>query len=152
MLRTRVTGHGPPTTGPPAGMYLLDTNVCIHLLNGSSEPLVGEFRRRRPSEIALCSIVKGELSYGARKSRDSAHNLRLLERFFAPMRSFPFDDRAAERYGAIRFVLERSGSPIGANDLLIAAIAIARDAVLVTHNVREFTRVPDLKLEDWEAG
>lgn len=131
-------------------MFLLDTNACIRVLNGSSDRLIGRLREHRPSELRLCSVVKAELSYGARKSSDPARNLRLLERFFDPFTSLPLDDRCADAYGAIRHELERSGLPIGANDLLIAATAVAHEAVLVTHNVREFGRVPGLRLEDWE--
>ena len=133
-------------------MVLLDTNACIRVLNGTSTTLVARLRASRPSEIKLCSVVKAELLFGARKSSDPARNLRLLERFFEPFESLPLDDACAAAYGAIRYELERSGLPIGANDLLIAATAVAHDAVLVTHNVREFSRVPGLRLEDWEAS
>lgn len=132
-------------------MYLLDTNACIRVLNDSSSRLVERLQQHRPSELRLCSVVKAELLFGARKSTDPARNLRVLRRFFEPFASLPLDDAGAESYGAIRFALERSGLPIGANDLLIAAIAVAHDAVLVTHNVREFSRVPGLSLEDWEV-
>jgi len=96
-------------------------------------------------------VVKAELLFGARKSARPAENLRLLERFFATFSSLPFDDDSADRYGSIRFDLERAGTPIGANDLFIAAIAMANDAVLVTHDVEEFSRVIGLRLEDWQA-
>ncbi len=131
-------------------MYLLDTNACIRVLNDSSPRLIERLRQRRPSELRLCSVVKAELLFGARKSSDPARNQRVLRRFFAPLVSLPLDDASAEAYGAIRFELERSGLPIGANDLLIAATAVAHGAVLVSHNVREFARVPGLSLEDWE--
>ena len=132
-------------------MYLLDTNACIRVLNNSSSRLVERLQQHRPSELRLCSVVKAELLFGARKSTDPARNLRVLRRFFEPLASLPLDDAGAESYGAIRLALERSGLPIGANDLLIAATAVAHDAVLVTHNVREFCRVPGLSLEDWEV-
>lgn len=132
-------------------MYLLDTNACIRVLNNSSERLVAQLQQHRPSELRLCSVVKAELLFGARKSRDPARNLRVLRRFFEPLASLSLDDAAAEAYGDIRFALERSGLPIGANDLLIAATAVAHQAVLVTHNVREFSRMPGLSLEDWET-
>jgi tRNA(fMet)-specific endonuclease VapC len=79
-------------------------------------------------------------------------NLDLLRRFLAPYVCLPFDDLCAEHYGLIRADLERAGAPIGASDLLIAATARAHDLVLVTHNVREFSRVVGLRLEDWEVG
>jgi len=131
-------------------VYLLDTNACIRVLNDSSPHLIARLRQHRPSELRVCSVVKAELLFGARKSSDPARNLRVLRRFFEPLDSLPLDDAGADAYGTIRFELERSGLPIGANDLLIAATAVAHDAVLVTHNVREFSRVPGLTLEDWE--
>lgn len=132
-------------------MYLLDTNACIGLLTGRSSRLARRLRQVKPSRVALCAIVKAELLYGARKSREVAANARTLRRFFEPLRSFPFDDRCAETYGALRAELERNGSPIGHHDLQIAAIAIANDLVLVTHDQRSFSRVVDLESEDWEA-
>lgn len=132
-------------------MYLLDTNVCIGLLNGADRRILDAFQARRPSEIALCSVVKAELLFGARNSRRVAENLQTLAKFFAPLESLPFDDRSAEHYGAIRAELTRQGALIGANDLLIAAIARAHDATLVTHNVEEFSRVVGLQIVDWES-
>ncbi len=132
-------------------MYLLDSNVCIRILNGSSQPLTEGLRRHDPSEIRLCSVVKAELLYGARHSQRVAKNLRLLARFFDTIISVPFDDQAAERYGLVRAELAAVGKPIGPNDLMIAAIALARDLTLVTHNVKEFSRVAGLRFEDWEA-
>jgi len=131
-------------------MYLLDTNACIRILNNSSVSLVGRLRQHDPSDIRLCSVVKAELFYGARRSSQVSENLCLLQRFFAPFICLPFDDRCAEHYGLIRVDLERAGTPIGPNDLMIAATARAYDLVLVTHNTREFSRVVGLRLEDWE--
>ena len=131
-------------------MYLLDTNACIRVLNDSSHPLVSRLRQHHPAEIRLCSVVKGELVYGARRSSRPAENLRLLSRFFAPFISLPFEDRCADHYGEIRHDLQRAGTLIGPNDLLIAATAIGHDATLITHNTREFSRVVGLALEDWE--
>ena len=130
-------------------MNLLDTNTCIHFLNGSNQAVADQIRSRPPSEIALCSIVKAELLYGARHSGRVAENLRLLDRFFIPLTSLPFDDRCAEEYGLIRAQLAAQGSLIGPNDLMIAAIARAHDTTLVTHNIREFNRVVGLRLTDW---
>ncbi len=131
-------------------MYLLDTNACIRVLNDSSRHLVSRLRQHHPSEIRLCSVVKGELVYGARRSSRPAENLRLLSSFFAPFISLPFDDRCAEHYGEIRHDLQRAGTLIGPNDFLIAATAIGHDATLISHNTREFSRVVGLALEDWE--
>ncbi|MFY9259217.1 MAG: type II toxin-antitoxin system VapC family toxin [Gallionella sp.] len=131
-------------------IFLLDTNVCIQLLNEKSSTVLQHFREHRPSDIALCSVVKAELLYGARRSQRVEANLQLLKAFFVPLSSLSFDDACAEHYGQIRANLVNQGKPIGANDMLIAAIARAHDAVLVTHNTGEFSRVAGLHLVDWE--
>jgi tRNA(fMet)-specific endonuclease VapC len=100
--------------------------------------------------VRLCSIVLAELIFGARNSSRVEQNLRTIERFRAPFISLPFDDAAAEHYGAIRADLTRGGALIGPNDLMIAAIARANDLTLVTHNLSEFGRVTGLRIEDWE--
>jgi tRNA(fMet)-specific endonuclease VapC len=130
--------------------YLLDTNACIRLLNGTSAALAAQLARRSPNQIRLSAVVKAELLLGARKSRRVQENLQLLARFFAPFQSVPFDDLTAEHYGAIRAELSRAGTLIGPNDLLIGATARAHDLVLVTANVGEFSRIVGLRLEDWE--
>jgi tRNA(fMet)-specific endonuclease VapC len=132
-------------------MYLLDTNACIAILNRSSSKLLERFQARSPAEIGLSSIVKAELLFGARRSTRVEDNLRVLARFFAPFRAFPFDDLCAEHYGSIRADLFRAGKPIGPNDLLIAATARAQDLTLVTSNTREFSRIVGLRIEDWQA-
>ena len=132
-------------------MFLLDSNVCIRLLKGTSRAAATRLGRESPAHIQLCSVVKAELLFGARHSRRTAENLRLLERFFAPFDSLSFDDSAAQHYGWIRAELQRAGQMIGPNDLMIAAIARAHDLTLVTHNISEFQRVLGLRLEDWEG-
>lgn len=127
---------------------LLDTNVCIAFLKDEGE-VKGKILARRPDEMLLCSVVKAELLYGARRSAKVDDNLKKLDAFFAPFSSLPFDDAAAERYGVIRAQLERAGTPIGANDMAIAAIALAADATLVTRNQDEFRRVAGLRVEVW---
>jgi len=131
-------------------MYLLDTNACIRLMNQSSSNIIKHLQQHPPAEIAVCSIVKAELLYGARHSKRVEANLQLLQRFFKPLTSFNFDDRCAEEAGLIRADLAAQGKPIGPNDVLIAATARAYDAVLITHNTGEFSRVTGLRLEDWE--
>jgi len=133
-------------------LYLLDTNTCIHFLNGTSDAVARKMRLKSPSDITLCSIVKAELLYGARHGKQVEENLRLLDRFFAPLTSLPFDDRCAEEYGLIRAQLTALGTLIGPNDLMIAAIARTHDATLVTHNTREFSRVAGLRFTDWEES
>jgi len=131
-------------------MYLLDTNACIRLLNGSSPRLVERLQATPRSQVRLSSIVKAELLFGARRSSRLADNLRLLKDFFSTLPSLPFDDRCAEEYGLLRAELDRAGTPIGPNDMLIAATARANSCTLVTHNAREFSRVSGLQYEDWE--
>lgn len=132
-------------------MYLLDTNACIQLLNGTNKRVARRLRVNAPSEVALCSVVKAELLFGARRSRLVEANLQLLTRFFQPFASLPFDDRCAEEAGQIRASLADQGKPIGPNDLLIAAIARAHDSILVSHDQAEFSRITGLRLEDWES-
>jgi tRNA(fMet)-specific endonuclease VapC len=112
---------------------------------------VARIRSTKPGEIVLCSVVKTELLYGAHKSARASDNLENLEKFFKPFHSLPFDDGAARIAGELRAALDRQGAPIGPNDLLIAAIALANGLKLITHNTDEFSRVPGLTLEDWEA-
>lgn len=99
----------------------------------------------------LCSVVRAELIYGARRSARVEVNLNRLKSFAAPLQSLAFDDRCAHDYGLIRAELAAQGKPIGANDLLIAAMALAHDLTLVTHNTGEFSRVAGLRIEDWES-
>ena len=131
-------------------MYLLDSNTCVQYLNGRSDCVERRLMKAKPSSIKLCSVVKAELWYGARRSNNPAAALARIERFFAPYESIPFDDAAAAEHGQIRRHLAAAGTPIGPNDLLIAAIALSRQLTVVTHNTREFARVPGLPVEDWE--
>lgn len=129
--------------------YLLDTNACIRVLNNSSPGLVARLKGEDPSNIRLSAVTKAELFYGAHHSSRPSANLRLLERFFAPFISLPFDDRCAEYCGLIRAELSAQGKLIGPYDLQIASVAKANDLILVTHNTREFSRVVGLQVEDW---
>ena len=121
-------------------MYLLDTNVCIRLLNEAHPGILSQFSARSPTDIALCSVVKAELLFGARRSARVEENLQRLKLFFAPLSSLPFDDLCAEHYAVIRADLHTQGKPIGPNDLLIAAIARAHDAVLCVTNTASWAR------------
>lgn len=131
--------------------YLLDTDICIDYLRGSNPKVRDRLLACAPADVGLCSVVKAELLFGAHNSQKVASNLRRLNAFFAPFHSVSFDDPAAEAYGTLRAHLRRDGSEIGANDLMIAAIAIAADLILVTHNRGEFERVPGLRIEAWNA-
>jgi len=132
-------------------VYLLDANACIRILNRSSLPLVEKLAQHEPSEIRLSSVVKAELLFGARRSDRVQDNLEVLARFFEPFVCLPFDDQCAEEYGLIRATLVRLGTPIGPNDLMIAATGRAHNLTLVSHNISEFCRVPGLRVQDWEV-
>lgn len=129
-------------------MILLDTNICIYLINARPPGVLAHFQHYRLGEIGLCSIVAAELTHGVAKSQ-SARNRAALEMFLAPMDILPFDEKATWVYGELRAELERLGQPIGALDTMIAAHALSRDAILVTNNTREFSRVAGLRLENW---
>ncbi len=132
--------------------YLLDTNTCIRLLNQDQNSSVAQrLATHKPADILLCSIVKAELYYGAYKSSRRERNLEKLERFFSQFHSVPFDDQAALQAGKVRAQLTALGTPIGPNDLLIAAIALTNHLALVTNNTKEFGRVAGLQIEDWES-
>ncbi|MFI5309033.1 MAG: type II toxin-antitoxin system VapC family toxin [Polyangiales bacterium] len=128
---------------------LLDTNVCVAFMNGTDPAVRDKLLSLSPGEVRLCSVVKAELLYGARKSKRVTDNLMRLTQFFATFDSLPFDDLAAEHYGTLRAQLEAAGTPIGANDMMIAATALASDSTLVTRNQSEFLRVTGLSVETW---
>jgi tRNA(fMet)-specific endonuclease VapC len=130
-------------------MYFLDTNTCIYFLNGRYPSILRKFEKISANEIMIPSIVLAELLYGAEKSEKKASNQRNLERFSAAFKIAGFDSEAAVHYSEIRASLESSGIPIRPNDLLIAAIVRAQNGILVTHNTKEFSRVPGLHIEDW---
>lgn len=131
--------------------YLLDTDICIDYLRGSNPVVRDRLLACSPNDVCLCSVVKAELLFGAHNSQQVAANLRRLRDFFEPFQSSFFDDGAAEIYGSLRSHLRREGTEIGSNDLMIAAIAVALDLTLVTHNRSEFERVPGLRLAEWKG-
>lgn len=128
---------------------LLDTNFCIEILNKRDSLATKKLASISPRDIRLCSVVKAELYHGAYKSgRES--NLSLVHSFSALFESLSFDDASAEIYGQLRTKLEKVGNLIGPNDLLIASIALANQVTLITHNTSEFSRIPNLNIEDWQ--
>jgi tRNA(fMet)-specific endonuclease VapC len=132
-------------------IFLLDTNVCVVYLNQPQSHVAANLRCYRPQDIAVSSVVKAELFFGAMKSQQPERTLEKQQRFLVPFHSLPFNDEAALIFGKIRADLQRQGKPIGPYDLQIAAIALANDLTLVTHNTREFSRVDGLRLVDWEV-
>ena len=129
-------------------MILLDTNICIHVINARPQAVLERFRQYRMGEIGVCSVVAAELAYGVAKS-GSTRNRQALEMFLAPLAILPFDEAALWVYGELRAELERKGTPIGSLDTMIAAHALSQQSTLVTNNTREFARVPGLALENW---
>ena len=128
---------------------LLDTNTCIYFLNQASESIIRRFKQLSPSQITLPSITVAELYYGAEKSKSKSRNREKVKQFVSTFEIIPFDETACTTYAKVRYELERSGTPIGPMDLLIASISLAHNFVLVTNNVQEFKRVKGLKLENW---
>ena len=128
-------------------MILLDTNICIHIINAKPAAVLARFHRFRLGEIGLSSVVAAELAYGVAK-RGSERNRRALEMFLAPLEIIPFDEKAVWAYGELRADLERLGQPIGSLDTMIAAHALSLNDVLVTNNTREFSRVRGMAMHN----
>lgn len=132
-------------------MILLDTNICIYIINAKPAAVLQRFRQYRTGEIGMCSVVAAELAYGVAKS-GSIRNRQALEMFLAPLAILPFDEPAVWAYGELRAELERKGQMIGSLDTLIAAHALSQGALLVTNNTDEFARVPGLQLANWVSA
>ncbi len=132
-------------------MFMLDTNICIYVINERDEVLGDQFVANA-SEICISSVTYAELCYGVAHSRRVQHNTRELDAFEVDLKILPFDRDAGKHYGQIRHALARRGALIGANDLLIAAHARSVDATLVTNNERELARVPQLRVENWSTA
>lgn len=130
--------------------YLLDTNAVIALMKNHAR-VVASVRKAGRSELVICAPVEAELWFGASKSSRIDENRQHLKTLLEWLPSLPFASEAARIFGEIRADLARKGTPIGPYDLQIAAIALANNCVLVTHNTGEFSRIAGLKLEDWEA-
>lgn len=133
--------------------YLLDSNTWIVYFRQNDPALIQKIQQADPKDIRLCSVVLGELYYGAFHGAPAklAHNLGLVTQLRQRYPSIPFDDPSAARYGQVRADLAAKGTPIGPNDLLIAAIALAHGLTLVTHNTTEFSRIAGLLLEVWQT-
>lgn len=130
-------------------MWMLDTDICIALIKRQPPNLIGRLKRHKPGDVAISSITLAELSFGISKSAQPEKNRAALEQFLLPLEVLAFDDIAAEGYGRIRAALEADGTPIGPLDTLIASHAMSINATIVTNNVREFSRVKGLRLENW---
>jgi len=133
------------------GRFALDTNACIQIIRGRCEPLHSRLAQGPWQDLSLSSIVWAELLVGARLSSRGFELERTKLNPFLQLPVLPFDQNAAEHYAEIRAHLQGLGQLIGERDLMIAAITRAHGLTLVTHNIREFSRVPGLSFEDWES-
>lgn len=129
--------------------YLLDTNVCIAIINRRPGAIWERLRQHSPEQIKISVISVAELQYGAEKSQAVEKNHKALNKFLAPLTIVDFDCNCVSAYGKIRAALARAGKPIGPLDTLIAAQAITHGLILITNNVQEFSRIPELTLENW---
>ncbi|PKL44793.1 MAG: VapC toxin family PIN domain ribonuclease [Candidatus Riflebacteria bacterium HGW-Riflebacteria-1] len=130
-------------------MYLLDSNICIYIINKHPATVVEKIKKLQPHQVKLSAISIGELEYGAAKSKNREKNRNALLNFASAFDILPFDDNDAEVFGLLRADLEKKGQIIGPYDMQIAAQAITRGLILITNNMSEFVRIPDLKLENW---
>jgi len=129
--------------------YLLDTDICIYIIKKKPDKILRRLLKMRPEDIGISSITLSELEYGVQKSGNPERNRIALIEFLAPVDILHYDDMAAIEYGKIRTYLERQGKIIGSMDLLIASHASALGRALVTNNIKEFRRVPGLRVLNW---
>ena len=132
--------------------YLLDTNICIYLIKQKPLQILQKFEAQQVGDVAVSAITVAELQFGVRKSQFPKRNQRALDQFLIPLVIVEFDYQASMIYGKIRAELEAQGTPIGALDTLIAAHALSLDSTMVTNNVKEFSRVPHLKVVNWVSA
>ena len=130
--------------------YLLDTNVCIYIINEKPKKVLRKFEQYPVHEFAISSITHAELQYGVAKSKHKNRNQEAFDEFLLPLTILPFHGkRLVERYGRIRAFLETKGETIGPLDTLIAAHALSLDLTIISNNIKEFSRIPNLKCENW---
>lgn len=129
--------------------YMLDTNICIYAIKKKPEKVLQRFQEEMNGGLCVSSITLAELEYGMKHSSNPLKNEQALLRFLVPLSILPFGAAAASEYGQLRAYLQSKGIPIGPLDMLIAGHAKAEKLVLVTNNVKEFERVPDLEIENW---
>ena len=129
--------------------YMLDTNTCIYIIKKKPTDVLERFRQTRISQVGISSITLSELEYGVAKSSKPEQNQIALLQFLAPLEILSYGDDAAPQYGRLRAFLENQGTPIGSLDMLLAAHALSIGCILVTNNEKEFSRVPNLKINNW---
>ncbi|MCI5150137.1 MAG: type II toxin-antitoxin system VapC family toxin [Candidatus Electrothrix sp. MAN1_4] len=129
--------------------FLLDTCICIYLMNKRPPQVIRRFRRYQAGDIGISVITASELQYGVMKSSRKEKNQERLDAFLAPFDILPYDIEVIRAYGGIRAELEKTGQIIGSLDMLIAAQALSGNLILITNNEKEFRRIPDLRIENW---
>jgi len=132
--------------------FMLDTNICIYLIKENPPQVLGKFEQYSVGEIGLSSITVAELQYGVQKSKFQEQNQTALQQFLTPLVVADFDEAAALTYGKIRADLEARGRPMGALDMLIAAHALSLGVELVTNDIKGFSEVPALRVNNWVDG
>lgn len=130
-------------------MWMLDTDICVALIKRRPPELIAKLKKHKPGEVAISSITLAELHFGVSKSAQPEKNRAALDQFLLPLEVLSFDDISAECYGHVRATLESAGTPIGPLDTLIASHALSISATVVTNNVREFSRVRGLRVQNW---
>ena len=130
-------------------MYLLDTNICIYAMKNTYPSLSKKLFQIPPADIYVSSATVGELEYGCAKSKWSDRSREVINLFLAAFTILPFDREDAVQFGRLRAALAAVGTPIGPYDIQIAAQGVTRGLTVITHNTGEFSRVPNLKVEDW---
>lgn len=128
--------------------YLLDTNICIYVIKKHPPALREKFNALADS-LCISAVTLAELQFGAEKSARRLDNLAVVQQFAARLEVLPFGPKAAMHYGQLRADLERAGKPCGANDMLIGAHARSEGLIVVTNNMREFKRMPGVRVENW---
>ncbi|MCB1199252.1 MAG: type II toxin-antitoxin system VapC family toxin [Leptospiraceae bacterium] len=131
------------------GLVFLDSDICIHFLNGKDKAIVEKFKKYTPDEIKIAAIVKAELLFGVQNSHRRKENHLKLSQFLEPFEIVPFDSHAAEVYDEIRFELKNNGNIIGPNNLILASTVLTNEGTLATRNLGEFNRLESLKIEAW---
>ncbi len=130
-------------------MFLIDTNICIYIMNDHPPQVIQKFREIGVGNICISSITVSELQYGACKSKHIKKNMKRLDEFLSPFEIISYDESASRYYGKIRSHLEKQGNVIGPLDMLIAAHALSENLTVITNNEKEFKRVNALKVENW---
>jgi tRNA(fMet)-specific endonuclease VapC len=133
--------------------YLLDTNICIYIINEKPDRVLRKFEQYPVFDFGISSITHAELQYGIEKSKKKKTNQDALDEFLLPLTILPFHGKKLVTcYGEIRASLESKGRTIGPLDMLIAAHALSLDLTIISNNIKEFSRIPKLKSENWIRG